>query len=674
MEPNLDSIIRSHTDLAVECVDRLYINGYLPAMQTPGQLCHFLGEHRGNPVPSPALLKQIREGFLGRVEQFLAQHAVPKVEFKHGERKDDIANARRRRYGKPEGVVFLGVAQEKVSSFKAQKGEGPHGGVRFDFSRQPAFVNHLYFYLQDPRWGPAFFKMGTYAPFPLKLCLNGHEWAKQRLREEKIPFESLDNGFFSCADPKRLQEICDTLGPADVQDFYDRWSKILPWPLLPADRAAGYEHKLSIWQLEVSLTHIFDKPAQGRLFFDELIRDNLDLGRPDRVSLAFGRKITKRTPPPWHGYRTRVITSGVDPSIHISYKHSDHKQYFKLGRGGRGETTINNPHDFGCKKGLENFACLRDIGKNVNHRVLSLQRVSQNCVLSQDALDRLQQPTFVPVAKSEPTNPGQAAAPPSSSGVAEHDRHEVEHTITHVPVPVPAAASASASAPRNPSLGEPEHEPRAVEPALQQAVAPASAVAALPPEGASNGAMERDRKPAEQQEATPASALASRPESTTGHAPPLDLQAQHEDAQPRLRRAPGLRFADPRVMALLQALVQCVLSLADFRNVDLRARVAALLGLTLDQYPRPKMTYDLRRLADKGLIKRVPRTNRYRVTSYGIRAALFVSKVHLRILRPGAASLEDLPDDIPRTLRVALAAVDAEVARSCEEARLRSSA
>jgi hypothetical protein len=652
MEPNVDSIIRNHTTLAVECIDRLYLNGYLPTMQTSGQLCHFLGKHRGNPVPSPALLKQIREGFLGRVDEFLKQNAVPKVEFKHGQRKDDIANARRRKFDKQEGVVFLGVAQEKASSFKAQKGHGPQGGVRFDFLRQPVFVNHLYFYVQDRRWGPAFFKIGTYAPFPLKLCLNGHEWAKQRLREEKVPFESLDNGVFSCADPQRLQKICDSLGPADVQDFYDRWSKILPWPLLPEDRAAGYEHKLSIWQLEVSLTHIFDNPLQGRLFFDELIRDNLDLGRPDRVSLAFGRKITKRTPPPQHGYRTRVITSGVDPSIHVSYKHSDHKQYFKLGRGGRGETTINNPHDFGSKKGLENLIYLRDVGRSINRRVLTLEQVSQNCVLSQEALDRLQMPTFVPLPTAEPANDRRPTVPPPSSGVVELDRKKAERP-SHL-APGPALALTPVSPPHPLSLAETDRGP--AEHALQRN-APASKAASL-----QKGHNREQAKPSSSHDLAPAPVPISSPETSSN------------GTTQRLRRASGLRFADPRVMALLQAIVQCVLALADFRNADIRARVAALLGLTLDQYTPSKMTYDLRRLADKGLIKRVPRTNRYRVTSYGVRAALFVSKVHLRILRPGAASLEDIPDDIPRDLRTALAAVDTEILRMCEAARLRSTA
>ena len=102
----------------------------------------------------------------------------------------------------------------------------------------------------------------------MKRCLNGHEWVKQRLRRDHVRFESLDNGFLSCADPAALQAACDALGPTDVQAFFDRWSHQLPWPMTSADRAAGYDHRRAICQLEASLTQVFDRPVQGRQFFD----------------------------------------------------------------------------------------------------------------------------------------------------------------------------------------------------------------------------------------------------------------------------------------------------------------------------------------------------------------------------------------------------------------------
>src|SRR5712691_2445898 len=204
MTPNITDIIRHHVSLEVPCIDRLYVNGYMPNLQTSGGLCYFLREHRGYPIPSPALFKPMHKRFVTAVHQFATCHDIPLVPFKSGEDKDAIAARYRARFTRPDGVVIVGVAQEKMRSFKAQKRAGPGTKVGFDFSRQPVAVNHYYFYLHDPDWGSAFLKIGTYLPYPFKLCLNGHEWVKQQLRREGIHFESLDNGFLSCADVAAL--------------------------------------------------------------------------------------------------------------------------------------------------------------------------------------------------------------------------------------------------------------------------------------------------------------------------------------------------------------------------------------------------------------------------------------------------------------------------------------
>ena len=300
----------------------------------------------------------------------------------------------RARFRGREGVVVIGVAHEKMRSFKAHKRCGRATKIMFDFSRQPVAINHYYFYLQDRDWGPAFLKIGTYLPYPVKLCLNGHEWVKQqRLTRAHVRFATLDNGLLTCANPVALQTACDSLGPTDVQAFFDRWSYRLPWPMTPRDRAACYDHRLAICQLEVSVTHVFDRPVYGRHFFEAVIGENLDLGRPDRVGLLFPLRITRATPPPAWGYRTRVITDGVQPSLHIADKSSHVKQYFKEQRALRTKTTINNPKDFYFNKGVDNLAHLRDLGQGVNRKLLEVERLSQHCVLTQDALDRLQQPT-----------------------------------------------------------------------------------------------------------------------------------------------------------------------------------------------------------------------------------------------------------------------------------------
>ncbi len=230
--------------------------------------------------------------------------------------------------------------------------------------------------------------------------------------------------------------------------------------------------------MEVSRTQVFDRPLRGRELFEEVIRDNLSLGRPSEVQLLFQRRITRRTP---GRFQTRVVTQGVLPSLHIEYKHSRVKQYFKEGRALRTETTINDAYDFGVGRWLTNFSTLQTIGRELNSRLLE-----QECLTHSGGMDRE---------------------------------------------------------------------------AFAELLAPARTPAGQP--------------------------------------------------------IPALRFGQPRVTALLQALCLFALTPSGITNSRLRPLVAQLLGLGPEEYTTRQMGYDLRRLARKGLIQRVGRHLRYEVTPRG---------------------------------------------------------
>src|SRR5260370_3733181 len=130
---------------------------------------------------------------------------------------------------------------------------------------------------------------------------------------------------------------------------------------------------------EVSLTQVLDGPVQGRLFFEQVIGENLDLGRPQEVRLIFNRTITRRTP---GQFRTRIVTQDVTPSLNVYYKNTRIKQYHKENRALRTETTINNSYDFGIGKRLHNLPNLREIGIAANRLLLALVRLSHDCSLA----------------------------------------------------------------------------------------------------------------------------------------------------------------------------------------------------------------------------------------------------------------------------------------------------
>jgi hypothetical protein len=383
-------ILGRHVTLAVEGIDRMYLNVYVPRLQSEGGVVGFFREHRGQPLPSAALMSPMSRDFVARLERFVARHGIPLVQFRKGQRKDNVMAEYLAKFAKQEGVVFVGKAQEKTPVFRTEKRKSPITGLPYPWIvRSTAMVNHYYIYAVDRDFGPFFLKFCTYFPFNAKLCLNGHEYAKCQLTRRGIAFEALDNGILSCTDPIRLQQICDGLSAEKIDGLLRKWLRLLPHPFTGADRAANYRYDVSILQAEFSLTQVLDRPVHGRLFFEQVIRENLDIGRPEDVRLIFNRKITRRTP---GSFRTRIVTHDVTPSLNVYYKNTRIKQYHKENRALRTETTINNTYDFGIGKRLHNLARLRAVGFAANRRLLDIERLSHDCMLAEDTFQSINGP------------------------------------------------------------------------------------------------------------------------------------------------------------------------------------------------------------------------------------------------------------------------------------------
>nr|VFJ67940.1 MAG: hypothetical protein BECKFW1821C_GA0114237_101322 [Candidatus Kentron sp. FW] len=247
----------------------------------------------------------------------------------------------------------------------------------------------------------------------------------------------------------------------------------------------------------------------------------------------FHRRINKRTP---GTFQTRVITQGVIPSLHVSYKSSKIKQYFKENRALRTETTINNTYDFRLGRSLENLPDLRAIGFAANCRLLEVETISQDCSLAEEVFEKV-----------------------------------------------------------------------------------------------------------------------TRPQRVDG------------------RQVSGLRFDDPRVIALLQTLCGFLLLPDGFSNSSMRQWMAQLIGIPVDQYPSGRMSYDLRRLRLHGLISRIPQTHRYQITEMGSRIAFFFTKIHSRIFRPGLSQLfNGCPKAPNRTINGAINKLDQAIGALFQQAEFAS--
>lgn len=285
-------ILPQHVTLEVESIDRMYLNVYVPQLQRERGVVAFFCYHRGHPFASSALMEPISKAFIRAIEAFATREGVPLFTFSPGQKKDDVMAEHLARFPAQEGVLFIGKAREKTAVFRTEKRKNPATGQRYPWIvRSTAMVNHYYVYCVDRDFGPFFLKFCSYFPYTAKLCLNGHEYVKRQLAQRGIAYEALDNGILACADPRRLQALCDGLSAQKIEALLRKWLHRLPHPFAPQDRRAGYQYDCSILQAEFSLTQVLDRPLTGRLFFEAVIRENLDLGRPDHVQLIFARRL-----------------------------------------------------------------------------------------------------------------------------------------------------------------------------------------------------------------------------------------------------------------------------------------------------------------------------------------------------------------------------------------------
>ncbi|MGH7735539.1 MAG: hypothetical protein ACREOE_18055, partial [Gemmatimonadales bacterium] len=205
-------LLDGQVSLDIECLDRLYLSGFVNSLQTPGGVVYFLHDHRGFPVASPAVFAQIGDQFRRAVSSYADANGIPVVKLKAADRNADVMRPYldKAAAGGRSRVAAIGVAQEFQRVFTGttyHSDEGGGGVPRFGYAKADRRVTAYYFYLVDEEFGPAFIKVCAYFPYPIKIWLNGHEYAKRGAGEAGIAFTELYNGFATTEDPAAVQQI-----------------------------------------------------------------------------------------------------------------------------------------------------------------------------------------------------------------------------------------------------------------------------------------------------------------------------------------------------------------------------------------------------------------------------------------------------------------------------------
>ena len=139
-------VLDGHVTLEVECIDRMYLNLYVPKLQYDTGVVGFFRGHRGASFASSALMDPMTKSFVKAVDGFAARRGVDVVTFAKGQRKDDVALAYLADLDGEEGVLFVGKAQEKTTAFRTEKRRNPATGAPYPWIvRATLMVNHFYF-------------------------------------------------------------------------------------------------------------------------------------------------------------------------------------------------------------------------------------------------------------------------------------------------------------------------------------------------------------------------------------------------------------------------------------------------------------------------------------------------------------------------------------------------
>jgi hypothetical protein len=164
-------LLGGHVALDVECLDRVYLNGYVPNLQVGGQVASFMTARLGCPIYSPAIMEKMGTAFRRAVRGFADTNHIRVVRFhKGGERKIDVMGrylAAQAAAGRC-GVAAIGVAQEYQNVFAATRRERSNGYPWFSFAKADRRVSCFSFYRWDVDFGPALIKICAYFPYLIK--------------------------------------------------------------------------------------------------------------------------------------------------------------------------------------------------------------------------------------------------------------------------------------------------------------------------------------------------------------------------------------------------------------------------------------------------------------------------------------------------------------------------
>ena len=376
------------------CFDRILLNGLIQPFQQPERVVGFFNTYRQLYPVTRKTLRDIADQFQSWVKERAARRNIPIVDAPKG-RRDDFVDPYFAR-AKPDAIVVILKAREPARIMTAI---GDNIANRWHLQIADRWVVQYNFYINDRNWGRMFVRICPYLPFSARVCQ--HHWLANRMRENGIAFKQCGNVFLKCAAPERLQELADSLAPRDLVTCGQKWlAHLSPFFTAREREEAGCRHRLFFSQVEFCDNLMFRRRAALDKLAERLLDANRTIGQPDKITVIFGRKITKH-------YRGKLQTKIEDmhlpnPVIRSHYANGFIKQYVRDHLALRTEPASNNVNDYGLNKAVENLPALRKTLSAIIDNYLNVQQDILETFIDRGQLRKLAEPTVTSTGKRIP--------------------------------------------------------------------------------------------------------------------------------------------------------------------------------------------------------------------------------------------------------------------------------
>jgi hypothetical protein len=394
----MNAFFRHHKNsikFSYRCFDRILLNGCIRSFLDGARAQGFFWVYRKIYPVSRKVLRDIATQYHQWVERSAKNWGVEIVEDPKG-RRDHFVEPYFRNAASDQVVVII-RAREPAGIMKAF-GQGK----KWHLETKYTWVKQYNFYIQDAHWGQMFVRVCPYFPFSVRICLNQHYWLALKMKQAGIRFKQTGNALRRCSDPEALQKLADSLTAKDLTRCGHKWlNRLIPFFRPEERRENGCWHQLFFSQVEFCENLIFRRRVALDELGERLLDANRHLGRPDKLTVIFGRRITKQ-------YGGKLQTEIEDlhlgnPVMRSYYKNGFAKHYVRDHDVLRIEAATNNVYqDYQVKKAVENLVPLREKMQGITTRYQEVQQDVLETFLDRGELRSLGEPTVLANGKRIP--------------------------------------------------------------------------------------------------------------------------------------------------------------------------------------------------------------------------------------------------------------------------------